>query len=305
MQHLISIRNLDRQKIEQLIELANLIKKEPAQFAEKLDKKIIASLFFEASTRTRLSFEVASLRLGAKVIGFADKTNTSYGGKGESLEDTIRIVGGYADLIVMRHPEMGSVELAAQVVNRPLINAGDGANEHPTQTLLDLMTIKEIRGALDGLKIALWGDLKYGRTARSLALGLANYENVTIYCVHHPGLGFVSKLRQELKRKNLKLELKPNIKQVLKKADIIYATRTQTERFKSEQVGTKKLNILTINKKMLENCNPALKILHPLPRRQELDPEIDKTKHAHYFEQARNGMYIRMALLVDILEKSD
>ena len=299
-ENLISILDLGRGQIEALIELALTMKKNPKEYQSALQGKIIASLFFEASTRTRLSFEAASKRLAAGVIGFSEATNTSYGKKGESLEDTIRMVSSYSDLVVMRHPEVGAAARAAKVASVPIVNAGDGANEHPTQTLLDLMSIYESQGKIDGLKVAMVGDLKYGRTVRSLSQALALFKDLEIYYVAPAELKMGEDVKKSIADK-VKIIEKEKLADVITDVDILYTTRVQKERFENPEDAKDLAKSYVLNAEMLKNAKSNLKIMHPLPRQEELPLEIDKTPFAFYFQQAAAGMWIRMALLKSIL----
>lgn len=263
-----------------------------------LKNKIIASCFFEASTRTRLSFEAASHRLGAEIIGFTDSSNTSLGSKGESLKDTLKIINNYADLIVIRHPQEGSARLAAETTNIPVINAGDGANQHPTQTLLDLFTMQCACKDLEGLNLVLVGDLKYARTIHSLAQ-VAHLFKMRLFFVAFENLSLPETLLFELKRQAVQFSFHQSLEEVMSKADILYLTRIQKERFPNSD----NVHPLILTPNLLKKAKKTMKILHPLPRREELPAEIDTSPHAHYFEQAQNGLYIREALLDLILNK--
>ncbi|MBD3244382.1 MAG: aspartate carbamoyltransferase [Candidatus Moranbacteria bacterium] len=302
MKNLTQISQLNRFQIESLIELALKIKKEPEKYSNKLQRKIIALLFFEASTRTRLSFEAAVNRLGGKTIGFSQPGSSSYGKKGESLTDTIRVVNQYSDLIVMRHPKSGAAKLAKKVSKVPIINGGDGANEHPTQTLLDLMTIYQIRKKIDNLKIAMVGDLKFGRTVRSLSKALTNFQNVEITYVSCKDLAMKDDIKEAVKKAGLKFKQTQDLKQAFQKADIVYMTRIQSDRFKDKKKARKYQGQFVVDNLLLKNAKKDLKILHPLPRNDEIAQEVDDTAYAFYFEQAGNGMYMRMALLLKIFD---
>ena len=287
----------------------NLIFKKAKEYQERkglapkgerpLENKVIASTFFEASTRTRLSFEAAIERLGGSVIGFADSNNTSLGAKGEGIKDTLKIIGGYADLLILRHPQEGSARLASEVCDIPVVNAGDGANQHPTQTLLDLFTMQNVATNLEGLHLVLAGDLKYGRTIHSL-VQVAHLFKMRLYFVAFDQLTLPETLLFQLKCQAVQFSFHKDLAEVLPVADVVYLTRIQRERL-TESKDTPKPLILT--KAMLKKAKKTMKILHPLPRQQELPHEIDATPHAHYFEQAQNGIYIREALLDLILNK--
>src|SRR3989338_1153529 len=293
MKHCISIAQFSRQDIETLLQKAKDIKLSPQNYSLSLLNSIIAMLFFEPSTRTRLSHESAALRLGARVIGFAD-SNTTSAKKGETLEDTIRVINGYADAIVMRHPEPGAAQRAATASDIPIINAGDGSNEHPTQALLDLFTIQEKFGTLDGLHITFVGDLKYGRTVHSLIKAFSLF-HVSIACVS-PSL---LKLPDTIKTTDIKEY--ETWDEVAQTTDVLYMTRVQEERFddKEEYNQLKENYILTSQE--AEKFSAKKIFMHPLPRVVELSPDIDSDPRAWYFKQAHNGVWMRMAILLHIL----
>ncbi len=294
--HLISITDLSRTQIESLLATATDFKQNPNHSI--LKNKIIASCFFEPSTRTRLSFETAILRLGAQVIGFSDSNSTSTK-KGETLEDTIRMVCGYTDAIVIRHPEAGAAAIAASVSNKPIINAGDGDNQHPTQTLLDLLSMQETQGTLDNLKVALVGDLKYGRTIHSLVQAGALF-NMEFYLVSPTVLSLPGKLIEWLEALHIKLHHGETLAAVMPKVDIVYMTRLQKERLtKNESID---FSAFTLHAAMLTQAKKNLKILHPLPRVDELNTDVDTTPYAYYFQQAANGVAVRQALLAYLLQ---
>lgn len=296
---IISIRDLSLDQINTVLKLAKQFKyKAPKKY---LLDKIIAHCFFESSTRTRLSFETASLRLGAQVIGFSNAADLSIT-KGEDLSDTMRTISKYADLIVLRHPQEGAANLAAEIADKPVINAGDGANQHPSQALADLMTIEETQGKLEGLSIALVGDLKYGRTIHSLIQACALFK-CHLFLVAPPLLALPESFCDELHHQGMAFSLHANLDEVISKVDIIYMTRLQQERFnKAEHKLLGNQFVLTPEK--LKNAKPSLKVLHPLPRAGEIDKAIDKTAYATYFEQVENAVYIRQALLALILNKA-
>lgn len=294
---LISIRDFSKKQILQILERAAERKK--GDRSKTLSGKLVGSCFFEPSTRTRLSFESAVIRLGGSVTGFSQPDSTS-AKKGESLFDTIRVIGSYVDLIVMRHPLEGSARLAADATPTPVINGGDGANEHPTQTLLDLFTILEAHGTLEGLSIAFVGDLKYGRTVHSLALALKEFGG-RLYFVSPGNLQMPENILAPLKEKGIPFSCHESISDVIKKVDVLYMTRIQEERFtdKGEYEEIKKHYRLSVEN--LKGVKPSMKIMHPLPRVFEIDPRVDETPHALYFTQAENGLYVREALLELIL----
>lgn len=297
---LVSIRDLNKAQILQILAVASRLKKKPEP--NLLAGKLIASCFFEASTRTRLSFETAVQRLGGQLIGFADAANTS-GKKGETLSDSIRMISSYADAIIMRHPREGSARLAAELAKVPVINGGDGANQHPTQTLLDLFSIFECRGRLDGVKVAFVGDLKYGRTVHSLAQALALF-NGELFFVSPKVLGMPDYLLDELTEAGVRWQVLDSLEQAVEVSDFIYMTRVQKERLDP----TEYMHIASqyiLGPKQLEQAKPELRILHPLPRIDEISPEVDAMPQAYYFQQAENGVYARQALLSLILNPNE
>jgi aspartate carbamoyltransferase catalytic subunit len=279
------------------LDLAEEFEKTPTQ--QILQDYVVATLFFEPSTRTRLSFESAASRLGAKVIGFSEPGSSSVQ-KGETLRDTIMTVSNYSDIIVMRHPKEGSARFASEVANVPIINAGDGANQHPTQTLLDMYSIRKTQGTLDNLNIAFVGDLKYGRTVHSLVIALCNY-NTTFHLVSPGELKLPSSVKLHIKENNLTYHQYTDILDVIPKVDILYMTRIQKERFSDPIDYEKVKNSYILRNAMLENAKSNLKIMHPLPRVNEIAVDVDDNPKAYYFTQALNGVYVRQALLASIL----
>jgi len=290
--NLVSILDLNKADILSYLDLAAQFKATPPK--ELLKNKLITLAFFEPSTRTRLSFEAAALRLGAKVMGFTDAKATSLA-KGESLSDTVRVLGSYSDAVIIRHPNEGAARLAAEQVDTPIINAGDGANQHPSQTLLDLFTIRELFGKLEGLSLALVGDLKYGRTIHSL-VEAASLFDMRLYFVAADGLTLPHHLTERLKMRGVKFSFHRTVADVMSKTDVLYLTRLQKER-----LTTAVPEYHSIDLDLLNDAKPHLKIMHPLPRQEELPPEIDATPHAAYFEQAKNGVVVRQAILVKAL----
>lgn len=288
---LISVSDLSKGEIELILATALSFQKEPQP--DLLKGSILASCFFEPSTRTRLSFEAAMLRLGGSVIGFSETATTSVK-KGESLFDSMKVIGSYADLIVIRHPQEGSARLTAEATDKPVINAGDGANQHPSQTLTDLFTIRECQGKIDELQIALVGDLKYGRTIHSLSLALAHYA-VRLYFVAPESLHLPDAITQELKRKGVKFSFHEKLEEVIPKIDILYMSRIQKERFPDASVDF--ANPCLLKKNHLERAKKTMRIFHPLPRVDEIEESIDSSPLAYYFQQAANGIPVRMALL--------
>jgi len=296
---IVSMQDLPLPRIQLIMETARKLK---AQRASKLlDNKVIAHCFFEPSTRTRLSFESATLHLGGNVIGFSSDEALSIQ-KGETLHDTIKVISEYADAIIIRHPKEGAARLAADVSPKPVINAGDGANQHPTQALLDLFTIQECQHRLDGLAIALVGDLKYGRTIHSFAQACMLFD-IRLFLVAPDALALPDAICDTLKKVGVRFSFHQTIEEVIPKVDILYMTRIQQERFsEAEYQSIRKQYILT--PEMLSAARPNLKILHPLPRVNEIDVGVDQTPYAHYFEQAANGLYVRQALLALLLNEN-
>lgn len=302
LRDIISINDLKREDLLTVLEVATSLKQHPQP--NLLKHKVIASCFFEASTRTRLSFETAIHRLGASVVGFSDSNNTSLGKKGETLADTISVISQYVDAIVMRHPQEGASRLAAQFSGKiPVINAGDGANQHPTQTLLDLFTIQESQGSLNNLHIAMVGDLKYGRTVHSLTQALSKFDNNHLYFIAPEALSMPAHILHLLEEKGVTYSLHDNIEAVLPKLDILYITRVQKERLDPSEYANVKAQFI-LNSHELAVAKPGMKVLHPLPRMDEITTDVDKTSHAYYFQQAGNGIYARQALLALILNKT-
>lgn len=294
---IISIRDFSKDEILHILKTAQKMDKKPDPAL--LKGKVMASLFFEPSTRTRLSFESAMTRLGGSVIGFSEPGTTSLK-KGETLWDTIKMVEKYADVIVMRHPVEGAARLAAEATEMPVINGGDGANQHPTQTLLDLYTIQKAKGRIDGLNIGFLGDLKYGRTVHSLAIALSHF-NTTLYFISPEALKMPDSYLEELGKKRIKYYEETDLMKAVGKLDILYATRIQKERFPDPMEYKKYAGIYKLDKSILPHVKPSLKIMHPLPRVDEMHPELDETPHALYFEQAGNGIPVRQAVLSLVL----
>ena len=294
---LVSINDFTREEHIRILELAGAFEKNPRQ--RILEDYVVATLFFEPSTRTRLSFESAATRLGAKVIGFTDSSSSSVQ-KGESLRDTILTVSNYCDIIVMRHPKEGSARFASEVATVPVINAGDGANQHPTQTLLDMYSIRKTQGSLDNLNVAFVGDLKYGRTVHSLVQALCNY-NTTFHLVSPLELKLPSSVKISIKERNLEYFQSGDLQEVIPQVDILYMTRIQKERFSDPLDYEKVKNAYVLQNSMLDGAKPNLKILHPLPRVNEITTDVDSNPKAYYFTQALNGVYVRQALLASIL----
>ena len=295
---LISITDYSKEDYLRILELAADFEKNPNQ--RLLEGKVVASLFFEPSTRTRLSFETAINRLGGRIIGFSDAGSSSVS-KGETLHDTTRMVSNYVDLIVMRHPLEGSSRYAAEVASVPVINAGDGANQHPTQTLLDMYSILKTQGTLDNINIFMIGDLKYGRTVHSLLMAMSQFENPVFNFIAPEELAMPEEYKLFLKGKGIKYFEHTEINDNINHADIIYMTRVQKERFMDPIEYEKVKNVYILRNNMLENTKPNMRILHPLPRINEIHPDVDNNEKAYYFEQARNGVFTRQAIIAHIL----
>ena len=297
---ILSIAELTREEMEAVIATAAQLKARPRN--DLLKDKVIASCFFEASTCTRLSFETAVQRLGGTVIGFADSANTSLGKKGETLADSIKIISSYADAVVMRHPKEGAARLASEFSRVPVINGGDGSNQHPTQTLLDLFSIHETQGKLDGLNVAFVGDLKYGRTVHSLAQALSLF-NCRFFFISPEALAMPDYLCEELEEKGIQFSVHETMEEVMPELDILYMTRVQKERFDETEYKHMAAKFV-LELATLEGAKPTMKILHPLPRVDEIEVAVDKTPHAYYFQQAENGVYARQALLALVLNET-
>ena len=301
MRHLINITDLSVGEIEELVDLGEAMRARPQDWRDTQRGRILGTLFFEPSTRTRLSFESAMLSLGGSVLGFAsaDSSSTS---KGESLQDTIRTVSSYCDIIAMRHPKEGAPIAARMTSNVPVINAGDGGHNHPTQTLTDLMTIRSEKGTFEGLTIGLCGDLKFGRTVHSLVLAMSRYAGTKFVFISPPELRLPDYLLEGLRQMGIPYEELERMEDALPELDILYMTRVQRERFfnEADYVRLKDTYILTPDKLALAGA--GLRVLHPLPRVNEISPKVDDDPRAVYFDQVRNGRYIRMALITKLLE---
>ncbi|WP_298439688.1 aspartate carbamoyltransferase [uncultured Ferrimonas sp.] len=296
---IISITDLSRSELELIVATAQSIKTTPRPTL--LSGKVIASCFFEASTRTRLSFETAVFRLGGSVIGFDSGGNTSLAQKGETLADSVEVIGSYSDAFVMRHPQEGAARLASMHAKVPVINGGDGANQHPTQTLLDLFSIYETQGTLEGLKVAMVGDLKYGRTVHSLTQALSLF-GCEFYFVAPTPLQLPAYLCEELDAAGVKYQFSDDLEAVLPHLDVLYMTRVQKERFDPTEYQHMKSKFV-LGAQMLTQVKDNLRILHPLPRVDEITTEVDHTPYAYYFQQAENGVYARQALLALVLSE--
>ncbi len=300
MKHLISPLDFTTQELDKLFDLAADIEKNPPKYAHACEGKILATCFYEPSTRTRLSFESAMLRLGGQVLGFSDAGSSS-ASKGESVSDTIRVISGYADICAMRHPKEGAATVASEKSLIPVINAGDGGHQHPTQTLTDLLTIKNLKGRLDNFTIGLCGDLKFGRTVHSLIHALVRYPGVRFLFISPEELRIPDYIIEELKEHNIPYEEVIRLEDVLPELDLLYMTRVQRERFFNEEdyVRLKDFYILTAEK--MELAKDDMLVLHPLPRVNEIAVEVDDDPRAAYFKQAQYGVYVRMALIMTLL----
>lgn len=302
MRHLMSPMDFSVEELDTLMDLADDIQKDPAKYAHKCDGKILATCFYEPSTRTRLSFESAMLRLGGQVLGFATADSSS-AAKGESVSDTIRIISSYADICAMRHPKEGAPMVAASKSWIPVINAGDGGHQHPTQTLTDLMTIRSLKGSLSNMTIGLCGDLKFGRTVHSLINALIRYENVSFVFISPPELKIPDYIREDvLIKNNVKFEEVIKLDDVMPKLDILYMTRVQRERFFNEEDYVRLKDFYVLNKEKMALAKKDMMVLHPLPRVNEISVEVDEDERAMYFKQVKYGMFIRMALILTLLE---
>ena len=302
MQNLIDIMDLSLQEIDELIEKAKDIIANPEKYQEKCRYKKLATLFFEPSTRTRLSFEAAMMELGGNVLGFSDAGSSS-AKKGENVADTVAVVGGYADIIAMRHPKEGAPVVAAMHTDVPIINAGDGGHNHPTQTLTDLLTIKMEMGRLDNLTIGLCGDLKFGRTVHSLVAAMSRYTGIKFVLISPEELKLPSYVKESyIKKNNIPYEQTTSLEDVMDKLDILYMTRVQRERFFNEEDYLRLKDTYILDTKKMEKAKDDMIVMHPLPRVNEISVDVDSDKRASYFRQAKYGKYIRMALILKLLE---
>ena len=295
---LVSIADYSKEDYLKILERAANFEKNPRQ--NILQGYVIATLFFEPSTRTRLSFESAVNRLGGRIIGFSD-AGTSSASKGETLRDAIKIVSGYSDLIVMRHPVEGSARWASEMATVPIVNAGDGANQHPTQTLLDMYSIQKTQGTLEGLEIFMVGDLKYGRTVHSLIMAMSKFKT-TFHFVAPDELKMPNEYKQHLDSLGLKYYEHKDFTDIIADADILYMTRVQKERFIDPIEYERVKNVYILKNEMLENTKDNMKVLHPLPRVNEITEDVDDNEKAYYFTQAKNGVYTRQAIITSILD---
>ena len=302
MRHLMSPLDFSVEELDKVLNLANDIEKNPEKYAHVCDGKIMATLFYEPSTRTRLSFESAMLRLGGKVLGFSSADSSS-AAKGESVADTIRVVSCYADICAMRHPKEGAPLVASMASEIPVINAGDGGHQHPTQTLTDLLTIRSLKGRLNNLKIGLCGDLKFGRTVHSLINALVRYENIEFVLISPEELRLPGYVRKDvLDKKNIPYKEVERLEDALPDLDILYMTRVQKERFFNEEDYVRMKDFYILDKAKMELAPKDMLVLHPLPRVNEISVEVDDDPRAVYFKQVQYGVYIRMALILTLLD---
>ena len=302
MRNLIEIKDLSVEEIEELIKVAKSIMQKPEDYLEKCKHKKLATLFFEPSTRTRLSFEAAMMELGGNVLGFSS-ANSSSTAKGESVSDTIRTVGCYADIIAMRHPKEGAPLISSMRSTVPIINAGDGGHNHPTQTLTDLLTISCEKNRLDNMTIGLCGDLKFGRTVHSLITAMSRYKNIKFVLISPKELKIPEYIKEEvLEKNNIEYLETQDIEEYMDKLDVLYMTRVQRERFFNEEDYIRLKDFYILNKSKLKNAKEDLCIMHPLPRVNEISVEVDDDPRACYFKQVLYGKYIRMALILKLLE---
>lgn len=298
---LIDPMDFSKEELEEVFALANKIIEEPHKYSHAADGRILATLFYEPSTRTRFSFEAAMLRLGGRVIGFSEPNSTSVS-KGETIADTIRIVSCYADIVAMRHPKEGAPKIASMYSEIPVINAGDGGHQHPTQTLTDLLTMKRIKGKLSNLTIGMCGDLKFGRTVHSLIKALSRYENNKIILISPDELKVPDYIKKEiLDKNNIEYEEVKRIEDVIDSLDVLYMTRVQKERFFNEEDYIRLKDSYILDKNKLSKAKDDMIILHPLPRVNEISYDIDTDERACYFKQAKFGMYVRMALMAKLM----
>lgn len=301
MRHLISPLDFSVEELDKLLNLANDIEKNPEKYSETCKGKKLATLFYEPSTRTRLSFEAAMLNLGGSVLGFSEATSSS-AAKGESVADTIQIISCYADIAAMRHPKEGAALVAANNSAIPVINAGDGGHQHPTQTLTDLLTIKSLKGRLDNVTIGLCGDLKFGRTVHSLIHALLRYDNVKFILISPTELKVPKYILENIEAAGAEYEEVTKLEDVIGNLDLLYMTRVQRERFFNEEDYIRLKDSFILDKKKMKLAKDDMLVLHPLPRVNEISVEVDKDPRAVYFKQAQYGVYVRMALILTLLE---
>ena len=301
MRHLMTPLDFSVEELDKLLDLGNDIEKNPEKYAHACAGKKLATLFYEPSTRTRLSFEAAMMNLGGNVLGFSSASSSS-AAKGERVSDTIRMISCYADICAMRHPKEGAPMVATRVSSIPLINAGDGGHQHPTQTLTDLLTIRSLKGRLDNLVIGLCGDLKFGRTVHSLIKALARYEGISFVLISPEELKIPEYIREDvLDAQNIPYKEVETIEEVMGTLDILYMTRVQKERFFNEEDYIRLKDFYILDKKKMELAKEDMLVLHPLPRVNEISVEVDSDPRAAYFRQVQYGVYVRMALILTLL----
>lgn len=300
MRHLMSPMDFTVQELDTLFDLASSIEKNPAKYAHACDGKILATCFYEPSTRTRLSFESAMLRLGGQVLGFSDASSSS-ASKGESVSDTIRVISGYADICAMRHPKEGAPMVAAEKSDIPVINAGDGGHYHPTQTLTDLLTIRSLKGHIENFTIGLCGDLKFGRTVHSLIKALVRYPGIRFVFISPEELRVPDYITDMLKANDIPYEEVIRLENVMPELDFLYMTRVQRERFFNEEDYVRLKDFYILDTAKMELAKKDMLVLHPLPRVNEISVEVDEDPRAAYFKQAKYGVYVRMALILTLL----
>lgn len=301
MRHLLNPLDFTVEEIDELLALAGEIEKDPSRFAHVCDGKKLATCFYEPSTRTRLSFEAAMLNLGGSVIGFSDAASSS-ASKGESVSDTIRVISCFADICAMRHPKEGAPKVAAERSLIPVINAGDGGHQHPTQTLTDLLTIRSLKGRLDHFTIGLCGDLKFGRTVHSLINALSRYEGVRFIFISPRELMVPDYVTEMLNEKKIPYEEVIRLESIMPRLDMLYMTRVQKERFFNEEDYVRLKDFYILDRAKMELASPDMLVLHPLPRVNEISVEVDDDPRAAYFKQVQYGVYVRMALILTLLE---
>lgn len=299
--HLINPMDFSKDELDEIFKLANQIITNPKEYSHVCEGKILATLFYEPSTRTKFSFEAAMMRLGGRLLGFSEPNSSSVS-KGETLADTIKMVSIYSDIIAMRHPMEGSAKVASMYSDVPVINAGDGGHQHPTQTLTDLLTIKSLKGSLDNHTIGICGDLKHGRTVQSLITAMTRYENIKFILISPKELRIPQYIREEvLEKNNIEFKQVEKIEDVIQDLDILYMTRIQKERFFNEEEYLRLKDSYILDTKKMKSAKSDMIVMHPLPRVNEIDVEVDKDKRAAYFKQAEYGMYVRMALIAKLL----
>lgn len=302
MQHLMSPLDLSVEELDKLLTLANDIEKNPQKYAHACEGKKLATCFYEPSTRTRLSFEAAMLNLGGSVLGFSSEDSSS-ASKGESISDTIRVISCYADICAMRHPKEGAPLVASEKSTIPVINAGDGGHQHPTQTLTDLLTIRSLKGRLDNLTIGLCGDLKFGRTVHSLIHALIRYPNIRFSLISPEELRVPSYIREDVLKKNrIPFQEVERLEDTIQDLDILYMTRVQRERFFNEDDYVRMKDFYILDKKKMSLAKQDMIVMHPLPRVNEISVKVDDDPRAAYFKQVQYGVYVRMALILTLLE---